>query len=153
MKCPSCNAPDTRVIDSRTSREGFTIRRRRQCPECGARFTTYEQIGETSVMVIKKDASRVPFDRAKIHRGLEKACYKRPIRAEALEELVNRIEAQVTGSGEAEVSSARIGEMVMRELRKLDQVAYVRFASVYREFKDVSDFEQEIRPMLTESSS
>ena len=152
MKCPSCNTPDTRVIDSRTSREGFSIRRRRQCLECGHRFTTYEHVGDVTIMVVKKDSSRVPFDRSKIRIGLEKSCYKRPIRVESIEEIVNRIEAEVTRSAEPEVASSRIGERVMEALRSLDQVAYVRFASVYREFKDASDFEEEIRPMLSESS-
>lgn len=140
---------DTKVIDSRASREGFTIRRRRLCSECGNRFTTYEQIGENPVTVIKKDASRVPFDREKIRSGLEKACYKRPISAEILEDIASKVEAEINRTGEAEISSSRIGEIVMEELRSLDQVAYVRFASVYREFKDVSDFESEIRPMLS----
>jgi transcriptional repressor NrdR len=144
---------DTRVIDSRTSRDGFAIRRRRHCPDCGHRFTTYEQIGEASLMVIKKDNSRVPFQRSKIQAGLEKSCYKRPISAESIEEIVNKVESEFARSGETEVRSSRIGELVMNALRDLDQVAYVRFASVYREFKDVSDFEEEIRPMLASVKS
>jgi transcriptional repressor NrdR len=148
MKCPYCQAPDTKVIDSRASREGFSIRRRRQCPECEHRFTTYEQIGETPVTVIKKDNSRVPFDRGKIRSGLEKACYKRAIGAELVDGLAARVEAEVIQLGEPEVSSHRIGELVMKGLREVDPVAYVRFASVYRNFKDASDFQDEIRPML-----
>lgn len=148
MKCPFCQAVDTRVIDTRTSGEGFAIRRRRECTECEYRFTTYEQIAETAITVIKKDASRVPFDRTKIRAGVEKACYKRPISPEVIEDMVAKVEAAVTRAGEQEVSSAQVGELVMDELRRLDQVAYVRFASVYRDFKDISDFEDEIRPML-----
>lgn len=152
MKCPACGAQETRVIDSRNSRDGFTIRRRRHCSGCANRFTTYEQIGENCVMVIKKDSSRVPFDRAKIYAGLEKACYKRPIEAVVIDELISKIETALTRTGDMEVASSKIGEMVMESLRDIDQVAYVRFASVYRDFKDVNDFEQEIRPMLSGSS-
>lgn len=148
MKCPFCQASDTKVVDSRTCRDGFGIRRRRQCSDCNKRFSTYEQIAETPVVVIKKDATRTPFDREKIRIGVEKACYKRPISPEQVEEVAAKIEASITQAGEPEFPAARIGEMVMHELRQLDQVAYVRFASVYREFKDVSDFEHEIRPML-----
>ena len=150
MKCPFCRETDTRVIDSRSSGEGFSIRRRRECTACGNRFTTYEQMAETPVTVIKKkDSERVPFDRAKIKAGIEKAVYKRPVGPEAIEDLVAKVEAAVVRQGEPEIPSTRIGELVMQELRELDQVAYVRFASVYRDFKDVSDFEQEIRPMLS----
>jgi transcriptional repressor NrdR len=150
MKCPFCQTPDSKVIDSRMIREGLAIRRRRLCGDCGNRFTTYEQIGDNPVMVIKKDSSRVPFEREKIRIGLEKACYKRPVSTETIEAIAAKIEGRITRAGEPEVSSARIGELVMEELRSLDQVAYVRFASVYREFKDVTDFEDEIRPMLVE---
>lgn len=148
MKCPYCQALETRVIDSRTSNEGFAIRRRRECSECGNRFTTYEQITEIRMTVVKKDGTRVPFDREKIRSGIEKACYKRPISPEVIGDLAARIESDVLRQGDSEVTSAQLGEMVMEALRDLDQVAYVRFASVYREFKDVSDFEHEIRPML-----
>lgn len=150
MKCPSCQALETKVIDSRSSQDGFAIRRRRQCSECGYRFTTYEQMGENPVMVIKKDASRVPFDRNRIRAGVEKACYKRPVSAEQIESLAANVEVEVTRLGEPEIASSAIGDMVMRQLRKLDPVAYVRFASVYRDFKDVSDFEHEIRPILAQ---
>ena len=145
MKCSFCQDSDTKVIDSRTCREGFAIRRRRLCSRCGHRFTTYEQIAESPVVVTKKDSSRVPFDRGKIRVGISKACYKRPISAEQVENLAAKIEAEVTRLGEPEISSSRIGELVMNELKSLDQVAYVRFASVYREFTDVSDFADEIR--------
>lgn len=148
MKCPFCRTDDTRVVDSRVSNEGFAIRRRRECSECGNRFTTYEQISELKLIVVKKDGSRVPFDREKIKTGIEKACYKRPIGPEVIEDLVQRVETTVARAGDAEIKSAKIGDLIMGELRQLDQVAYVRFASVYREFKDVSDFEDEIRPML-----
>lgn len=151
MKCPYCHALDSRVIDSRTSSEGFTIRRRRECSECNNRFTTYEQVSDVPVLVKKKDSSRVPFDREKIRAGLAKACYKRPVSPEVINDLATKIESEIIKLGEPEVTSAMVGEMVMRELRALDQVAYVRFASVYREFQDVSDFEVEIRPMLPRS--
>lgn len=148
MKCPFCHADDTRVVDSRTSGEGFEIRRRRECAACATRFTTYERIGDAPVSVVKKDLSRIPFDRKKIRDGLEKACYKRPISSDQLDQLVDRVQADVLRMGESEVPSSAIGELVMKELRQLDQVAYVRFASVYREFEDVTDFASEIKPML-----
>src|SRR5262249_19400133 len=140
--------PDTKVIDSRGSGEGFVIRRRRLCAECGNRFTTYEQLGDTPITVIKKDGSKVPFDKERIRVGLEKACYKRPIGHERLNELAASVEVEVLRLGEPEISTSQIGEIVMDKLRDLDQVAYVRFASVYREFQDVSDFAHEIKPML-----
>lgn len=153
MKCPFCQTLDTKVIDSRATREGLAIRRRRACPECGNRFTTYEQIGEMPVTVVKKDETKVPFDRGKIRSGLEKACYKRPgIGSETVELLSAKIEAEVMRLEKPEITTSEVGEIVMRELRQLDQVAYVRFASVYRQFKDVSDFEDEIRPMLAEQT-
>lgn len=152
MKCPFCQTLDTRVVDSRGSGEGFSIRRRRECAECGNRFTTYEQIAEIPVSVIKKDGSRTPFDRRRIQEGVAKACYKRPVSPEAVDDLAARVEAEVLRRGEPEVASSQVGELVMAELRQLDQVAYVRFASVYREFKDISDFEEEIRPMLARGS-
>ncbi|WP_145257761.1 transcriptional regulator NrdR [Planctomycetes bacterium Pan216] len=148
MKCPFCQGSNTRVIDSRTCREGFAIRRRRLCEGCDNRFTTYEQIDETPVVVVKKDQSRVPFNREKLRVGVEKACYKRPISPEQVEELAARIEATILARGETEVQSTNVGELAMEELRQLDQVAYVRFASVYREFKDINDFEAEIKPLL-----
>lgn len=152
MNCPFCKSPDSRVVDSRLSGEGFTIRRRRECPACQARFTTYEQVAETRVMVVKKDQSREPFDRGKIREGVARACYKRSVSLERIENLIAEVEAAVVGRGEPEITSAEIGDLVIEHLRGLDQVAYVRFASVYREFKDVSDFDAEIRPMLASQS-
>src|SRR5688572_26455374 len=125
MKCPFCQAADTRVIDTRSNGEGFTIRRRRECLQCDYRFTTYEQIAETALTVIKKNGTRIAFDRNKIRAGVETACYKRPVSGETIEDLVARIEAAVTRLGEPEVNSWQIGELVMEELRRLDQVAYV----------------------------
>ncbi len=147
MNCPFCRHDETKVVDSRTSQE-FVIRRRRQCLRCGRRFTTREKIEEAPLKVIKKDGSRVPFDREKIRTGLEKACYKRPVSAEMIERIISTVEEAVSSEYEREVPSRAIGELVMSELREVDQVAYVRFASVYREFKDVSDFVDELSPML-----
>lgn len=149
MKCPFCKNLDSRVVDSRVSGEGFTIRRRRECPKCQNRFTTYEQVAETKVTVIKKDHSREPFDREKIRIGVAVACYKRPVSPEQIDNLIAEVEADVLGRNEAEITSGEVGEIVMEHLRSLDQVAYVRFASVYREFQDASDFESEIRHVLT----
>jgi len=133
MKCPYCRADNDRVLDSRASQDGFAIRRRRECLDCKRRYTTYERIEATTVKIIKKDGTREPFDHAKIKRGLEKACWKRPISDEQIE-----------------AESRHVGELVMQHLRDLDEVAYVRFASVYRQFKDVRDFVDELRPMLAE---
>jgi len=148
MKCPFCKADDSRVVDSRASADGFAIRRRRECAACGRRYTTYERIEESPIRVIKKDGSREPFDRRKILMGLLKACEKRPVSMDTLEEIVARIEHHVTDQFDREVPSTHIGRLVMRELRKVDQVAYVRFASVYRDFKDVTEFMDEVRPLL-----
>ncbi|MEX0715281.1 MAG: transcriptional regulator NrdR [Planctomycetaceae bacterium] len=147
MKCPYCRHDETKVIDSRVSQE-FAIRRRRECLKCERRFTTYEKIEESPVKVIKKDGTRVPFDREKIRAGLEKACYKRPISDDQIEGIICAVEAEVYEGFDREVPSREIGEKVIEALRKLDQVAYVRFASVYRDFKDVSDFVEELGPML-----
>ncbi|MHC4970785.1 MAG: transcriptional regulator NrdR [Planctomycetota bacterium] len=148
MKCPFCKADNSRVVDSRASADGFAIRRRRECLACGRRYTTYERIEESPIRVVKKDGSREPFDRRKILMGLMKACEKRPVSMDTLEDIVTRIEHLVTDQFEREVPSKFIGRRVMRELRKADQVAYVRFASVYRDFKDVTEFMDEIQPML-----
>lgn len=148
MKCPFCKADNSRVVDSRASADGFAIRRRRECLACGRRYTTYERIEESPIRVVKKDGSREPFDRRKILMGLMKACEKRPVSMDILEDIVTRIEHLVTDQFEREVPSKFIGRRVMRELRKADQVAYVRFASVYRDFKDVTEFMDEIQPML-----
>jgi transcriptional repressor NrdR len=147
MLCPFCREGETKVIDSRASQD-FVIRRRRECLICERRFTTYEKIEESPVKVIKKDGSRVPFDREKIRSGLEKACYKRPISADQIESIICGVEADVYEDFEREVPSREIGEKVIEALREIDQVAFVRFASVYREFKDVNDFVEELGPML-----
>jgi transcriptional repressor NrdR len=139
-----------RVIDSRASEDGFAIRRRRECLDCRRRYTTYERIEEWAVKVVKKDGTRTPFERDKIKRGLEKACWKRPISEEQIEAIVSAIESEVYGKFDSEVPSKNLGELVMQQLRQLDQVAFVRFASVYREFKDVRDFVEELEPMLEE---
>lgn len=140
MKCPFCAHPDDKVVDSRTIRDGELIRRRRECLSCTKRFTTYERIEEIPLMVAKKDGRREPFDRSKIVIGVLKACEKRPVAVDQIEELVDRIEKSINSSMEKEVSSETIGAMVMEELRSLDEVAYVRFASVYRQFKDIDEF-------------
>ena len=148
MRCPFCQHIDDRVIDSRQSKEGEMIRRRRECTHCQRRFTTYERIEETLPLVIKKDGRREAFDRAKILAGLHKACEKRPIGVEILEKLVDRVEQRLEEGGEREVPSREIGEQIMEELQKLDEVAYVRFASVYRSFKDVNEFMNEVKELL-----
>lgn len=147
MMCPYCHHDETKVIDSRTSSE-FAIRRRRECLSCKRRFTTYEKIEDLPIKVIKKDGSRVPFNREKIREGLEKACYKRPVSEADIEKVISQVEAEVYENFEREVPSRLIGEHVIEELRKLDQVSFVRFASVYREFKDVNDFIDELGSML-----
>jgi len=153
MKCRFCRQDNDKVIDSRSSRDGFAIRRRRECLSCGRRFTTYEQIEELPIKVIKKDGSRVPFDRNKIRQGLEKACYKRPVSSDQIEEIISAIEADVYRQFEREVSSGYIGEKVIERLRRLDQVAYVRFASVYREFTDPSAFVHEVETISQAAST
>jgi transcriptional repressor NrdR len=150
MKCPYCQVDNDRVLDSRASEDGFVTRRRRECLACKRRYTTYERV-EPTIKVIKKDGTREPFDRDKIKLGLEKACWKRPISDAQLEEIVAKIEEDAEARFHTEVESRYLGEEVMKALRTLDQVAYVRFASVYRQFKDVRDFVDELRPMLAES--
>ena len=148
MKCPFCHDDHDRVIDSRTSEDGSAIRRRRQCLVCRRRYTTYERIEATTVKIIKKDGVREPFDHSKIKQGLEKACWKRPVSDAQLEAIIAAVENDLETSFISEVESRHVGELVMQQLRDLDQVAYVRFASVYRQFKDVHDFVSELRPML-----
>ena len=148
MRCPYCKKDQDRVVDSRSASDGFVIRRRRECASCGRRYTTYERLEESPVRVIKKGGSRVAFDRAKIRVGLEKACEKRPVSADSIEEIVHHVEGAIHERHDKEVHSSEIGQMVMEALRNLDQVAYVRFASVYREFKDVHQFIDELRPLL-----
>ncbi len=144
MHCPLCGTPDTRVIDSRLSAEGDKVRRRRECPRCNARFTTYEVAELLMPPVVKRDGRREPFLEDKLRTGLIRALEKRPVSAEQIEELIQRIRNRARASGERELSSQRIGEWVMEELRSLDPVAYVRFASVYRSFQDVNAFQVEI---------
>lgn len=150
MLCPFCRIDNDRVIDSRASQDGYAIRRRRECLSCKRRYTTYERLEEITVKVIKKDGVREPFERDKIHRGLAKACWKRPITDEQIEAVVSVVESGVYEKLETEINSRDIGEQVMQQLANLDQVAFVRFASVYREFKDVRDFVDELQPMLKE---
>lgn len=145
--CPFCRHDETKVIETRTS-EDFVIRRRRECLKCLRRYTTYETIEEVLIKVVKKDGTRVPFDREKIRRGLNQSCFKRPISAERLDALVAEVESDVYHNFEREVDSRYIGEKVCDLLAQIDQVAYVRFASVYREFKDVNDFVEELEPIL-----
>jgi transcriptional repressor NrdR len=148
MKCPFCRTDNDKVIDSRGSDDGFAIRRRRECLSCGRRYTTYERLHEVNLKVVKKDNVRDNFDPEKIREGLLKACWKRPVSAVQIEDMVTRIEQQIYSSFDMEIDSQDLGEIVMNELMKVDQVAYVRFASVYREFKDVRDFVEELEPML-----
>ena len=142
MRCPFCGYQEDRVLESRAVRDGEAIRRRRECLSCARRFTTYEQIEETQSMVVKKDQRREPFDRGKILRGMLTACEKCPISVETLEQIADRIETALYESGRREVNSAEIGEKVIEALHQLDQVAYVRFASVYRQFEDISQFKE-----------
>ncbi|HEX7408581.1 MAG TPA: transcriptional regulator NrdR [Candidatus Binatia bacterium] len=150
MKCPFCHDLENRVIDSRLSKDGDVIRRRRACFHCQRRFTTYERVEEMLPMVVKKDGRRELFDRQKIVSGLKKACEKRPVSTAAIEQTADRIEQALQERGEKEVPSSVIGEAVMRELHKLDTVAYVRFASVYRSFKDVGEFMRELEELIAE---
>ena len=150
MRCPYCQIDNDRVIDSRASEDGMAIRRRRECLGCHRRYTTFERVEEVSIKVIKKDGNRVPFDRVKIKSGLEKACWKRPISDDQIEAAVSAVEREIYDRFDSEVETRDIGELVMQQLAKLDQVAYVRFASVYREFKDARDFVEELQPILDE---
>lgn len=148
MRCPFCGHDEDKVIDSRPSDEGSAIRRRRECISCGARFTTYEKVENLPLLVIKKDGTREPFDREKLMSGIMKSCQKRPVSTLQIEGLVNSIEIQTQNSLKREISSREIGEMVMEGLKQIDEVAYVRFASVYRQFKDVNSFLDELKNML-----
>ena len=140
MKCKFCDSLDSKVIDSRLNENGTSVRRRRECTKCGRRFTTFEEYETIPVLVIKNDGSRQPFDREKIKRGIIKACEKRPVTLSQIEEMVCEIEKEINNSLEPEISSKRIGELVMKAIKSVDQVAYIRFASVYRQFTDVSNF-------------
>lgn len=148
MKCPFCSDLDSKVIDSRASEEGNAIRRRRECLVCQKRFTTYERIEEAPLMVVKKDGRREPFDRAKVLNGLVKACEKRPVSYATLENLVNTVERELRNRMEQEVASTVVGELIMEGLKNIDEVAYVRFASVYRQFKDLGDLMHELQNLL-----
>lgn len=148
MRCPFCQTDNDRVLDSRSSEEGYAIRRRRECMQCKRRYTTYERLEELAIKVVKKDGIREPFSREKIRRGLARACWKRPLSDDQIDTVVAEIESDVYANFESEIETQQLGEMVMEHLGRLDQVAYVRFASVYREFKDVHDFVDELEPIL-----
>ena len=148
MKCPFCNYPDSKVVDSRPTDEGTSIRRRRECLHCLKRFTTYETIERLPLMLVKRDGTREPYDRNKLLSGVMKACEKRPVPQARLEQLVDTVEQKLFGTLETEISSQKIGEMVMQELKNVDEVAYVRFASVYRQFKDINTFLEELNSLL-----
>ncbi len=148
MRCPFCNKDNTRVVDSRPVEDTNSIRRRRMCDACGRRFTTYEKVETIPLTVIKKDQTREQYSRSKIQDGVLRACYKRPVPIETVEEMMDQVEVQIFNTEDKEISSARIGEIVMEHLKEIDAVAYVRFASVYREFKDVSTFMEELKKFL-----
>ena len=148
MKCPFCSSENTRVIDSRPADDNNSIRRRRMCDECGKRFTTYEKVETIPLIVIKKDNNREQYDRAKIEAGVLRACHKRPISANDINKLIDEVETEIFSREEKEIPSDEIGEIVMDKIKDLDDVAYVRFASVYREFKDVNTFMNELKKML-----
>ncbi|MBP7175617.1 MAG: transcriptional repressor NrdR [Thermoclostridium sp.] len=150
MKCPYCSHPEDKVIDSRPTDEGATIRRRRECLGCQKRYTTYEKVEYMPLMVIKKDKSRQPYNRDKLMNGILRACEKRPVSVSQIDNLIDNVEAQIYNTLEREVTSTEIGEKVMEEIRKLDEVAYVRFASVYRQFKDIDTFMDELQKIKTE---
>ena len=148
MRCPFCRVDNDRVIDSRASQDGVAIRRRRECLNCKRRFSTSERVEEMTLKVVKRKGVREPFLRDKVRLGMEKACWKRPISDEQIEASVSRVETEIANKYDSEISSTELGELVMQELAELDQVAYVRFASVYRQFQDVQDFVEELQPML-----
>ena len=152
MKCPFCSHENTRVIDSRPAEDNNSIRRRRVCDECGKRFTTYEKIETIPLIIIKKDHNREAYDRAKIEAGVLRACHKRPVSAQQITTLVDEVENEIFNREEREIPSGTIGELVMNKLKDLDAVAYVRFASVYREFKDVNTFMDELKSVLNDKN-
>ena len=147
MKCPYCSTPETKVIDSRLNQTHDITRRRRECPKCDGRFTTYERVEEAMPLIIKKDGRREPYERSKILGGLKKACQKRPVNTQKIEEIVTQIEKRIQSYGLKEVPARTIGQMAMLELHKLDKVSYVRFASVYRDFRDVEEFVAELQEL------
>lgn len=148
MKCPFCGQEKDKVVDSRPAQDGRSVRRRRECESCGKRFTTYEYIEEVPLIVIKNDGRREPFDRQKLQRGIELACKKRPISAETIASIVEEIEEELQNLSKTEITSKVVGEKVMRKLKDLDEVAYVRFASVYHKFKDINEFMKEVKNLL-----
>jgi transcriptional repressor NrdR len=148
MKCPFCGFSDSKVVDSRPDKDSAAIRRRRECESCARRFTTFERIEEVLPMILKKDGRREPYNRNKVVGGMKKACEKRPVSVDAIEEMANRLEARLLESGEKEISGNVIGEWIMHELHDLDEVAYVRFASVYRSFRDITEFMSELQNLL-----
>lgn len=148
MRCPFCGYIESKVVDSRPTDENEKIRRRRECLDCGARFTTYEVIESVPIMVVKKDKSREAFDRDKLARGILRSCEKRPVSAEDIDKLVDKIEAELSNTLQREVTSYRIGELVMKYLKPIDEIAYVRFASVYRQFADIDAFMDELKSMI-----
>ena len=152
MKCPYGRADNDRVVDTRVAEDGFMIKRRRYCNVCNRRFTTYERIEVTNIRVIKRDGTRVPFDREKLRKGIERACWKRPVSEGQISALIARVETKIENDGENEIDTDYIGENVLACLRELDEVAYVRFASVYRKFDSVDDFSRELRSLLKEQS-
>ena len=153
MKCPYCRADDDRVVDTRIAEDGFVIKRRRYCNVCNRRFTTYERIEVTNIRVVKRDGTRVPFDREKLRKGVERACWKRPVSEGQISALIARVETKIENDGENEIDTDYIGENVLACLRELDEVAYVRFASVYRKFDSVDDFSRELRSLLKDQSN
>ena len=153
MKCPFCNYEDTRVIDSRSQEDNSVIRRRRLCEKCGKRFTTYERIDTIPLTVIKKDNTREQFDKTKLLNGIMKSCYKRPVSVHQMELLVENIENAITNSERKEIESQKIGDMVIEELKNLDEVSYVRFASVYRQFKDINTFREALEKIVNEKTT
>jgi len=153
MKCPFCSSLDSKVIDSRTTKDGTAIRRRRECLKCSERFTTYERIEEFQPMVVKKDGRREPFDRQKVISGIRKACEKRPIGTDLIEEFVTNLEKNIQEKGERELPSKYIGERIMEQLREWDDVAYVRFASVYKQFKDLQEFMEQLQELINDHGS
>ena len=150
MKCPYCSYEDSKVIDSRSADDGERIRRRRECLNCGKRFTTHEVIETVPIIVVKRDKSREVFDRNKLTAGILRACEKRPVSLTQIEEMVNNIEAKIQSSLDREITTMQIGELAMEEIKKVDEVSYVRFASVYRQFKDINTFMEELNKLLTE---
>ena len=153
MKCPYCSFEESKVIDSRSADDGERIRRRRECLGCGKRFTTHEIIETVPIIVVKRDKSREVFDRNKLTAGILRACEKRPVSIQQIETMVNTIESKIQSALEREITTAQIGELAMEEIKKVDEVSYVRFASVYRQFKDINTFMEELNKLLTEKSS